>query len=67
MLEYVDYANVFSFDLTIELPENTSINEYAIELEEEKQLPYGPIYNLGLVKLETLKTYIGTHLKTGFI
>ena len=26
-----------------------------------------PIYSLGLVELETLKTYIKTHLKIGFI
>lgn len=28
---------------------------------------YGPIYTLNLMKLETLKAYIETHLKTGFI
>ncbi len=32
--EYADYSDVFSFDLAMELPENTSINEYAIELVE---------------------------------
>ena len=65
--EYADYADVFSFDLAMELPENTGINEYAIELVEGKQPPYGPIYSLSPVELETLKTYIETHLKTGFI
>ena len=65
--EYADYADVFSFDLAMEFPENTSINEHAIELQDGKQLPYGPIYSLGPVELETLKTYIETHLKTGFI
>ena len=49
------------------LPKNTSINELAIELEVGKQSPYVPIYSLGPVELETLKTYIETHLKTGFI
>lgn len=29
--------------------------------------PYGPIYSLGLIELETLKVYIKTHLKIGFI
>ncbi len=43
------------------------MNEYAIKLAEEKQQTYGPIYAFSLVKLETLKTYIKTHLKTGFI
>ncbi len=66
-MEYSDYADVFSFDLTIELPENTGINKHAIELIEGKQPPHGPIYSLIPVELETLKTYIETHLKTGFI
>ena len=51
----------------MELPENTSINEHAIELQDGKQPLYEPIYSLGPVELETLKTYIETHLKTGFI
>ena len=51
----------------MELPENTGINEHVIELKVGKQPSYKPIYCLGLVELETLKTYIKTHLKTGFI
>ncbi len=51
----------------MELPEDTGMNKHAIELIEEKQLPYGPIYTLSSVELETLKTYIETHLKTEFI
>ena len=50
-----------------ELPENTGMNEHAIELEEGKQPPFGPIYSLGPVELETLKTYIKTNLANGFI
>ncbi len=57
----------FSFDLAMELLENTGINEHAIELVEGKQPPYGPIYSLSSVELETLKTYIETYLKTRFI
>ncbi len=51
----------------MELPENTGMNKHAIELIEEKQPPYGPIYAFSPVELETLKAYIETHLKTGFI
>ncbi len=51
----------------MELSENTGMNEHAIELIEGKQPPYGPIYTLSPVELETLKTYIETYLKTGFI
>ena len=65
--KYADYADVFSFDLAIELPENTGIHKHAIELQDGKQPLYGPIYSLGPVELETLKTYIKTHLKIGFI
>ena len=48
-------------------PENTGITEHAIKLIEGKQPPYGPIYSLGLVELETLKAYIETLLKIRFI
>ena len=65
--KYADYADIFLFDLAIELPKNTAINEYAIKLQDGKQPPYRPIYSLGPVELEILKTYIETHLKTGFI
>ena len=65
--EYADYADVFSFDLAMELLENTGINKHAIELQNGEQPPYRPIYSLVPVELETLKTYIETHLKTGFI
>ena len=34
--EYADYADVFSFDLTIKLPENTGINKDAIEMQDGK-------------------------------
>ena len=51
----------------MELPENISMNEHAIELIERKQPLYRPIYSPSSVKLETLKAYIETHLKTGFI
>ena len=43
------------------------MNEHIIELEESKQPPFGPIYSLGPVELETLKTYIETNLANGFI
>ena len=51
----------------MELPKNTKMNEYTIELEKSKQPPFGPIYSLGPVELEMLKTYIKTNLANGFI
>lgn len=43
------------------------INKHTIELIDRKQLFYKPIYILGSVELEMLKTYIKTYLKMGFI
>lgn len=51
----------------MELFENADIYEYTIELIKGKQLSYELIYTLSLVKLVTLKMYIETYLKTGFI
>ena len=65
--KYSNYAHVFSFDLAMKRPENTEINKHIIKLIDEKQPLYKLIYALNLVELETLKTYIETHLKTGFI
>ena len=65
--EYSNYNIVFSVKYAAELSENTGINEHAINLEKDKQLLFGAIYSLGLVELETLKTYIKTNLANGFI
>ena len=67
LAEYSDYSNIFSVENAMELLENIGINEHAIKLEEGKQPPFGPIYSLGPVELETLKTYIETNLANGFI
>lgn len=60
------YADVFFLDLAIELPDNTTINKYAIRLIEANQPWYGSIDSLGRVELETLKVYIEINLKTKF-
>ena len=49
------------------LPERTKLNKYAINLKDNKQPSYRQIYSLGSMKLETLKIYIKTYLKIGFI
>lgn len=66
-VKYRDYANMFSFDLVIELPKNTGINKHTIKLEKNKQPLYRIIYSLELVEFKILKTYIKTFLKTRFI
>ena len=65
--EYLDFKNVFFKESTAVLPEYIEINTHAIELEKGKQPPYGPIYSLGPMELDTLKTYIKTNLVNGFI
>ena len=67
MAKYLDFADVFSKESAEVLPKRIGINKHAIELEDGKQSPYKPIYSLGPVELETLKTYIKTNLANGFI
>ena len=65
--EYFDDSDTFSAENVAELPENTGMNKHAIKLEDGKQPLFGPIYSLGLVELEMLKTYIKTNLANSFI
>lgn len=65
--KYVKFIDVFSSNLAAKLPKYTKINNHAIDLIEAKQSPYGSIYSLELVELETLKTHIKTNLVNGFI
>lgn len=67
LAKYLNFANVFSKKFAALLPEYTEINTYTIDLEQDKQLLYGPIYSLDTVELETPKTYIKTHLANDFI
>ena len=65
--KYFDYSNIFSAENIVEFPEYTGINNHAIKLEEGKQPSFRPIFSLGPVELETLKTYIKTNLANSFI
>ena len=65
--KYSNFSNVFSADSATELPEHTRINNYPINLLDNKQLPYGLIYSLEPMELEMLKTYIETNLACDFI
>ena len=64
---YSDFVNIFSEEKTLVLLKWIEFNQDVIELEKGKRSLYGPIYSLNPVELETLKTYIETYLKTGFI
>lgn len=65
--EYATFADVFLSKLAAKLPKYTRIKDYAIELVDDCQLPYGSIYSLGPVKLEILKMYIENNLLNSFI
>ena len=67
MIEYSDYSNVFLVENIVKLSKNIGINKDTIKLKEDKQLSFGSIYSLRLIKLETLKTYIKTNLANNFI
>lgn len=67
LAEYLDFEHIFSKEFAVVLLKHTEINTYAINLEEGKQLPYRPIYSLGLMELETLKADIETKLANVFI
>ena len=62
LTKYSKFSNVFSSGSIIELLEHIGINDYPINLLDNKQTLYGPIYSLGLVKLEILKIYIKANL-----
>ena len=65
--KYLDFIDIFSEEKVLVPPECTKLNKHVTDLEDCKQPLCRPIYNLGPMELETLKTYIKTYLKTGFI
>ena len=65
--KYPDFIDDFLEKIVLVLPERTKLNKHTMNLEKDKQPSYELIYSLELIKLETLKTYIEIHLKTGFI
>ncbi len=67
LAKFSNLTDIFSINLAIELFENMEMNEHVNELIGGKQPPYRPIYTLSLVELKTLKLYLETYLKTGFI
>lgn len=67
MVENSNYDNIFLVENTMKLLKYFKINNHVIKLKKSKQLFFGPIYNLELVELETLKIYIKTNLANNFI
>ena len=50
LAKYSNYSNVFLVKNAVELLENTEIRKHAIELKEDKQILFRPIYSLELMK-----------------
>ena len=65
--EYADYTDIFSSDSAAKLTKHNGINNYPMNLIDNKLPSYGPIYSLRLVEFKMLKTYIETNLANGFI
>ena len=65
--KYTDFVDIFLLKLNGELLEHMKINNHAIKLIDDQQLFYSPIYSLGPMELEILKTYIENNLANGFI
>lgn len=64
---YFDFTNIFLCDFIAELLKYININNYSINLVDNKQLPNNLIYSKQPVKLEILKAYIKTNLIKRFI
>lgn len=65
--EWTDFTDIFSLEMVAELLEYTKIYDHAIQLIDSNKPSYKAIYNLRLLKLRTLKTYIETNLVKSFI
>ena len=65
--KYANFTDVFSPKLAVKFSKYIKINNYAIELVNDWQIPYSPIYSLSPVELETLKIYIKNNLANSFI
>lgn len=67
LFESVDCVDVLSSNFAAKLSKYTKINNHFIDLVKDYQPSYKFIYNLKIIELETLKTYIKVNLVNGFI
>ena len=64
--DYQEYRNVFSIQKTKLLLEH-QLYDLAIQIEENKIPPLGPIYSLSVLELKTLQEFLEKNTKTGII
>lgn len=67
LTKYLDFINIFLKKLAKVLLKQTNINKYTIDLVDNKEPLYPPIYNLSLVKFKNIEIYIKTYLANNFI
>ena len=67
LAKYLDFANIISKELDVELFERFSIFKHTINLGKDKQLSRWRIYGLEWIELVTFKTYIKINLANSFI
>ncbi|KAF8733423.1 hypothetical protein RHS02_07371, partial [Rhizoctonia solani] len=65
-VEFQEFQKVFSEEFFTTLPEHCPY-DIAIDLEEDKQPPYGPIYSMTPAEREALKEHIDSELAAGKI
>ncbi len=65
--KYADITDVFLSKLAVGLSKHTRINNHIIELIDDWQPLYSPIYILESVELEIFKAYIENNLANSFI
>ncbi|KAF8747244.1 hypothetical protein RHS01_11370 [Rhizoctonia solani] len=65
-VEFQEFQKVFSEEIFTTLPEHCPYDS-AIDLEEDKQPPYGPIYSMTPAEREALKEHIDSELAAGKI
>lgn len=63
---YSDFEDVFSEAEAGKLPANTRIS-HSIEIEEGKEIPFGPIYALSANELRVLREYLESSMAKGWI
>ena len=66
-IELCWFCRLFFSKIGYKTPQTHGNNDYAIELINDWQLTYAPIYSLRPVELETLKVYIKNNLANHFI
>jgi hypothetical protein len=62
--QYTKYTNIASEDNAKALAEHSSHN-LAINLALETQPPHLPLYNLSIIELEVLQTYLTNYIARG--